>query len=139
VGNPKAEITLEWGDGEYLFALKGKEIEELEQVCGKVGFGAIYQRVSLGVWFWGDLYHTVRLGLIGGGMGAIEAKRLTDMYIGRERPGMPLVSGPNSPESVAQAVLKAVMHGFEDIEPGEAPAGGSPAKEPTSAPIVQPS
>ena len=139
MSNPKAQVTLEWGDGEYLFALRGKEIEELEQVCGKIGFGAIFQRVSLGVWFWGDLYHTIRLGLIGGGMGPIEAKRLTDMYIGKDRPSVPMVSGPNSPETVAQAILKAVMHGLEDIPSGEARAGESPANASTSQDTGQPS
>lgn len=139
MSNPKAEVMLEWGDGEYLFALRGKEIEELEQVCGKIGFGAIYQRVSLGTWFWGDLYHIIRLGLIGGGMGAVEAKRLTEMYAGKDRPAVPLAAGPNSPESVANAILRAVMHGMEDIEPGEAPAGGSPATASTSEPTAQPS
>lgn len=128
MSNPKAEIVLEWGGGEHLFSLKGAQIEELEQICGKVGFGAIYQRVSLGVWFWGDLYHTVRLGLIGGGMGAVEAKRLTDMYIGKEQKGVPLAGGPDSPESIARAVLGAVMHGFEDIPSGGAKAE---AKRPT--------
>jgi len=129
MSNPKAEVVLEWADGEYLFALKGAQIEELEQICGKVGFGAIFQRVMLGTWFWGDIYHTVRLGLIGGGMGAVEAKRLTDTYIGRDRPSVPLAAGPNNPESVARAVLGAVMHGFEDIPSGEAGAGETPATE----------
>ena len=119
----KAEIQLEWGDGEYNFALKGAQIEELESVCGKIGFGAIYQRVMLGTWFWSDLYQTVRLGLIGGGMGAVEAKRLTDMYIGRDKPSVPLAAGPNNPESIARAVLGAAMHGFEDIPSGEQEAG----------------
>lgn len=123
MGNPKAEIALEWGGGEHLFSLKGAQIEELEQVCGKAGFGVIFQRVMLGTWFWGDIYHSVRLGLIGGGMGAVEAKRLTDMYIGKDKPGVPLANGPNSPESIARAVLGAVMHGFEDIPSGEAVAG----------------
>lgn len=129
MGNPKAEVILEWGGGEHVFALKGAQIEELEQVCGKVGFGAIFQRVMLGVWFWGDIYHTVRLGLIGGGMGAVEAKRLTDAYIGKDKPGIPLAHGPNNPEGIARAVLGAVMHGFEDLPEGEAPAGESPASE----------
>lgn len=111
---------MQWGDGEYLFRLNGREIEELQKLCGNVGFGAIYQRISLGVWFWGDLYHTIRLGLIGGGMGAVEAKKLTDMYAGRELGTVPLAAGPNSPESVANAVLRAAMHGFEDLPPGEA-------------------
>lgn len=112
----KPEIILEWGDGEYAFALYGDQIEEIQHQCGKVGFGAIYQRVTLGVWFWGDLYHTIRLGLIGGGMGAVEAKRLTDLYIKQ-----PLATGPNCPETVARAVMGAAMHGLADLKPsGEA-------------------
>lgn len=115
----KSEIILEWGDGEFLFALKGTQIEELENICGKVGFAAIYQRIQLGMWKWGDLYHVIRLGLIGGGMGAVEAKRKVDMYI-----NVPLAAGPNNPESVAKAVLGAVFMGFEDIPtPGENQAG----------------
>lgn len=129
MSNPKAEIVLEWADGEYLFALKGAQIEELEQVCGKVGFGVVFQRVMLGAWFWSDIYHTVRLGLIGGGMGSVEAKRLTDAYIGKDKAGLPLAAGPNNPESVARAVLGAVMHGFEDIAPGEVGAGETPAND----------
>ncbi|MFC6487367.1 GTA-gp10 family protein [Nitratireductor sp. GCM10026969] len=127
MGNPKAEITLEWADGEYLFALKGAQIEELEAVCGKVGFGAIYQRVMNGSWFWSDLYHVIRLGLIGGGLGAVEAKRLTETYIQQ-----PLGSGPNCPFSVASSVLGAVMFGFEDIPPKKPKAGENPAKEESS-------
>lgn len=118
-GNLKAEITLEWADKEYLFALKGKEIEELEHVCGKVGFGAIFQRISMGVWFWGDLYHTIRLGLIGGGLGAVEAKRLTEMYVGQGVLAVPLAAGPNSPEQVALAIITAAMTGIPDLKTGE--------------------
>lgn len=127
------------GDGEYLFSLKGKEIEELENVCGKVGFGAIFQRINLGVWFWGDLYHTIRLGLIGGGMGAVEAKRLVDMYVGQSRLAVPLAAGPNSPESVALAVMGATMQGVVDLNLGEQSAGEELKTERPSRPIAQPS
>lgn len=115
----KPEVILHFGDAEYLFRLNGKEIEELQKVCGNIGFAAIYQRVNLGVWFWRDLYEVARLGLIGGGMGAIEAKGLTDFYIGHTKANYPLVSGPDNPESIAKAVLAAAMHGFEDLPPGE--------------------
>ncbi len=125
--NLKAEVVLTWGDGDYLFALRGKEIEELEHQCGKVGIGTIYQRVVMGVWFWGDLYHVIRLGLIGGGTGAVEAKRLVDMYVGKEQASIPLVTGPNNPETVAQAILNAAFHGVGDINTGEPKAGEAPA------------
>lgn len=134
MSNPRAEIILEWGGGEHLFRLAGRQIEELEQVCGKVGFGAIYQRLMLGTWFWADLYHIVRLGLIGGGMGAVEAKRLTEFYIGMEHTSgtLPLVGGPNSPEMIARAVLGAAMHGLSDIvKPPSGEAEGREVPAPT--------
>ena len=71
----RAEITLEWADGEYLFALKAKQIEEIQSLC-KAGFGSVYQRVMKGEWHFGDIYHVIRMALIGGGMGAVEAKRM---------------------------------------------------------------
>lgn len=123
MSNLGAEVVLEWGDGQYLFSLKGKQIEELETLQ-KAGIGEIFQRIERGTWFWGDLYQTVRLGLIGGGMGAVEAKRLTDMYANR-----PLVEGPNSPLTVASAVIGAALFGLDKLSPGEPQAGVSPAKE----------
>lgn len=138
----KAEVVLEWGGGEHLFALKGKEIEELQSVCGKIGFAAIYQRVMVGQWFWADLYHTIRLGLIGGGMGQVEAKRLTDFYMGSEagENRSPLAAGPNSPVSVARAIMVAVMNGMDDIPTGESAPGKArrattPKKKSTSRSI----
>lgn len=115
----KPEIVLRWADGDYLFRLNGREIEELQKVCGNVGLGAIYNRVAHGDWFWGDIYHIIRLGLIGGGMGAIDAKQKTDMYCGREKAAVPLL-GQDNPVNVAATVIGVTMHGFEDLPPGEA-------------------
>ena len=114
----KAEVTLTWGDGTYPFALKGAQIEELERQCGKIGIGAIFQRIALGTYFWRDVRETIRLGLIGGGMGAVEALRKVDTYI-----DAPVEAGPNSPVMVAKAVLGAVFVGLEHISPGEPLAG----------------
>jgi hypothetical protein len=130
----KAEITLEWGDDEYLFALKGAEIEELQHQCGKVGFGVIFERVNLGGWFWSDIYHIIRLGLIGGGMGAVDAKRKVDFYMGASP--VPLARGPDNPLLVAKSILAATMVGVGDLEPGEGKPGESPAgsTSPNTAP-----
>lgn len=117
----KPEVILHFADGEFLFRLNGKEIEELQKVCGNVGFAAIYQRINLGVWLWGDLYNVARLGLIGGGMGAVEAKQKCDFYIGHTKANYPLLGDGNA-ESIAKAVINAAMHGFEDLPPGEAEA-----------------
>lgn len=131
----KGEVILEWADGEFTFALQGAQIEELQRVCGEVGFGVIYQRLMLGAWSLGDIQHTIRLALIGGGMDPILARRKVDMYA---RP--PLVSGPNNPEALARAIVKAAMHGVEtlDAPSGEAEPGADPAGS-TSQNIEQPS
>lgn len=119
------QVELEWGDGTYAFALRGGQIEELQKVCGfpnkdggisPIGFGAIYQRTALGAWFHQDIYHTIRLGLIGGGMGAVEARRLADSYA-----TPPYRAGEiGGSEQTALAILQAAMHGVEDLPPGEA-------------------
>lgn len=118
----KAEIVLEWADGEYLFALKNAHIEELQTIC-KAGFGEIVQRVLLGRWFYKDISETIRLGFIGGGMGAIEAKNKRDFYMKVAPLADP--NNPNSPEAVAKAILQAVTFGIEDLDlpPGEKEAG----------------
>lgn len=122
-------IVLEWGDGEYEFALNGKEVRELQKVCGvydkdgvlrPVGFGAIYQRLALGVWLDEDIHHSIRLGLIGGGMSFVDAKRKAEMYA-----APPYRAGvKGGAEQVALAVVGAAMHGLEEIAPsGERSAG----------------
>lgn len=118
-------ITLEFGDGEYVFALNGREVEELQKLCGAPdakgnyvphGFGIIYQRAALGAWFHSDIYQTIRLGLEGGGLDPVKATRVAKAYA--QPPYRAGVVG--GPEKTALAVLSAAMHGFEDLPPGEA-------------------
>lgn len=118
-----AEVTLDCFDGAYTFALKGKQIEELQKLCS-AGFGEIGQRVMSGSWYYGDVYHLVRLGLWGGGTSPVDAKRLADTYVD----GCPLVGegDPSAPVSIAQAVVMAAYFGLEDVadEPPEKPQAG---------------
>ncbi len=134
----KAEVVLKWADGEYLFALKAAQIEELQRLCD-AGYGVIYQRVLLGNFHIQDLRHTIRLALIGGGMGAVDAKNKVDLYASGS---VPLVRGADSPLSVAKAILNASMIGFDELEgkkpEGEAGAGANPAGG-ISPSTVQPS
>lgn len=116
-GNLKAEITLPFGFQTYIFALKGKEIEELEYQCGKVGFGQIYQRVMTGQWAVMDLCHIIRLGLIGGGMPLVQAEELTTRHC------TPPYCGEGRAETLARHILAAAMVGFEDLPPEEKAAG----------------
>lgn len=132
-----ATVVLEWADGEYPFALLGRQIEELESISrnpttGRNGVGvcAIWRRLMGGEWYWSDVVNIVRLGLIGGGMGPVEAKRLVEFYVG-EVPLSSMEPNPNSPLSVAQAVLAAAMIGVggpradseDDEEDGETEEG----------------
>lgn len=118
------KITLAFGDGDYTFALNGREVEELQKVCGApgekgfvvpVGFGLIYQRANLGAWMHADIYHTIRLGLEGGGQAPVAAKRIADLYA--VPPYKAGVKG--GPEKTALAIINAAMHGFEDLPLGE--------------------
>ncbi|MFQ6553394.1 gene transfer agent family protein [Aestuariibius insulae] len=72
------ETRLEWAGAERTFALPLGCILDLEEACGKVGFGEIYLRMGSHRYFARDVYHTIHQGLIGGGIAASEAKRLLD-------------------------------------------------------------
>lgn len=142
MANLAAEVTLEWADGEYLFALKAKQIEELEHILGE-GIGRICARVFGRVdYTYKHLRETIRLGLIGGGqVDAITAKRLTEAYVDgapispfrRDKDGKPTGDiDPMSTLLVASAILQAVHFGWEtlpEVKSGEAPG---PVKKQTS-------
>lgn len=123
--NTSAEVVLNFADSGkdgFLFKLAGKQIEELQRVCGDTPLGVLGSRILAGAWDYRDIYHTVRLGLIGGGMPATEAQAKVDNYI------LPLAKedDPSSPVRVAQAVISAVFFGMdeiiEDAPPGKAKA-----------------
>ncbi|WMT90156.1 gene transfer agent family protein [Pelagibacterium sp. H642] len=136
--NLKAEFVSEWADGEFLFALKAGQIEELEKICDE-GIGKIAFRCFSGTDFtYKHVRETIRLALIGGGMPAVEAERKAKTYID----GCPIdhQGDPFSNLKTARKVLQAVYFGWEDLPPlGEAEAGETPATEPTSETSEQPS
>lgn len=83
-----AEITLDFGDGEYRFRLPLKEIAELQTKCD-AGIGLIYSRLMRGRYMDGgdvvlnpleaifkvqDITETIRLGLIGGASGLVNGE-----------------------------------------------------------------
>jgi hypothetical protein len=123
-------LELKFGDGEYRFDLKLPQLAELQEKCG-VGVGAIRARLGAGRYLlkatgapYGnpdearftaeDIYHSIRLGLIGGGGGIVdgrpvtvggsEAKILADRYV----LGRPLAEA----WTVAYAVLAARVDGY---------------------------
>lgn len=121
--NIAAEIELTWADGTYLFALKLKQIEELQRLCG-AGLGEIAQRLLVERrWRVCDVVETIRLGLIGGGLPAVRARELVDTYVD----GHPLAD-PRDPANhlmTAQAVITAAYFGV--AETTEEPEGKAEA------------
>jgi hypothetical protein len=80
------EVTLAFGDGDYLFKLPLKQIAELQlNVRTATGvdspFGLIYRRVTTGNYYIQDLNETIRLGLIGGGCDPLKARVLCENYV----------------------------------------------------------
>ncbi|MGK9168028.1 gene transfer agent family protein [Inquilinus limosus] len=121
--NIAAEVELTWADGTYLFALKLKQIEELQRLCG-AGLGEIAQRLLVQRrWYAADVVETIRLGLIGGGLPAVRARELVDTYVD----GRPLADprDPANPLATAQAVIMAAYFGV--AEATEEPEGKAEA------------
>lgn len=79
-----ASITLDWADGTYVFRLAIGQLRELQEKCD-AGPAHIMSRLSSGWWMVDDIVQTIRLGLIGGGLGPIEAMKLVRVYV-EERP-----------------------------------------------------
>lgn len=129
-----AEIELEWAGGSYLFALKAKQIEELEHLTG-VGIGRLTARVVTGDdFYFRDVRETIRLSLVGGGTPMIEATRLVNAYVDGQplqpldREGKP---HPDGPLMMARSILGAARFGFERLPEGN--KGESPAEATTES------
>lgn len=122
-------IELEFGDGQYTFALPLAQINELQRKCD-AGIGALYARVIRGAVLVGDqvqlvpstaefyaldLIETIRQGLIGGNKGVVNgeeikvtpliANRLIDAYVMQQ----PFVAAWN----IAAMVLGACVLGYD--------------------------
>lgn len=108
-----AQITLPWADGDYTFRLGWGELELLQEACG-AGPYVVFNRLLDDSWKMGDLSHTIRLGLIGGGKTPVEALKLVREYV-EKRPPM---------ESVifAQGILQAGLAGASEEKVGESGA-----------------
>jgi hypothetical protein len=128
--NIAAEVVLNWADGDYLFALKLKQIEELQRLC-RAGLGEIAQRLFSGRWYAADVVETIRLGLIGGGLPPARARELVETYVD----GRPIADprDANNALAVAQAVLGAAYFGVAEAlgedKAGDGEGGDQPGKE----------
>lgn len=129
--NKKAEVELDFADGRYVFALKIAHVGELQDKC-RAGLGEIANRVIGGAPRYEDVFETIRLGLIGGGMPPIPARDLVERYI------LPIAdpADPASPLSTAQAILGAAWFGLEEIKTPDTGKEGAPTGGSTSEPSM---
>ncbi|SCX88407.1 gene transfer agent family protein [Paracoccus tibetensis] len=146
-----AQVTLDWADGTYPFALKIDQLAELQDRTGagpwyiQWALEAALMARALGVPPPKDaspayVIETIRLGLIGGGMEAIAALKKVRDYVG---PGQ-----INENIQTAFAIIGVALQGVPEDEPEKPEAGDgtssnlSPAgasASPSSSAQAQPS
>lgn len=100
------DLTTEWAGKERLFRLTFGGVLDLEEAVGE-GIGHVFIRVAAGRFKAADVFHTIRLALIGGGMSIIDAKRLMVEHFDR-RPYL-------ENASLAGEILAALMTGVEAV------------------------
>lgn len=104
------DLVEEWAGKERLFRLNFGGVLDLEEAIGE-GIGNVFIRVAGGRFGAKDVYHTIRLSLIGGGMSIIDARRVMESHFDR-RPYL-------ENAALAGQILAALMTGVEDAgEPG---------------------
>jgi hypothetical protein len=129
-----AEIMLDWGDGTYLFSLKIEHLAELQDKCDAGPWyiqWALQQAImarAQGTTPPKDaspayITETIRLGLIGGGMKAVEALQKVRAYVG---PGQ-----LNDNIVTAFAILGVALQGVEEDKPEKPEAGDGTAANPS--------
>lgn len=100
-----AELITEWAGKERLFRLNFGDVMSLEEACGGQGIGAIYIRLQTGEFTVSDVWNTIRLGLIGGGEGVLDAKRLLTKYFD--------TIGYLTQAQIAVDIIHTIMTGLE--------------------------
>ena len=118
-----ARLELDWGDGTYAFRLAWGQLIELQEKCD-AGPYVILQRLQTGAWQMQDINNIIRLGLIGGGMTAVDALKKTRAYVEAFPPMDNLLP--------AQVILGAALMGAGDESVGE--GGAAVQKESSSTP-----
>jgi hypothetical protein len=76
MARPTAPMIV-WRMGEHSFFLNIAELRALEDGCD-AGVTLIWQRMIAGAFKINDVFHTLRLGLIGGGMKTTEALKMVN-------------------------------------------------------------
>lgn len=119
-------ISINWADGEYSFALKIKQLIELQEKCD-AGPPHILARLEGNAWRVNDIRETIRLGLIGGGLDPSKALKLTINYVDE----MPLGENALFAQVILAAAILGAPEGQEDApaEKPEADQEASPFRE----------
>lgn len=116
------KVAFDWADGHHAFRLGIGELEELQEKTGAGPF-EVLRRLNAGTWRLAEVREPLRLGLIGGGATAADARKLVDRYAG---PGQ--ILGAVGP---ASAVIYAALVGAPDEE---TPGGNAGAAKEAEAP-----
>lgn len=109
------EIVLRFAGRDRSFHLRLGEMADVEQACGSVGIGAIFQRLATSEFFAMDIRHVLTFGLVGGGMTRTDAEKL----VRDQMDAKPLFQLA----ATAQDVLVAAMTG---VAPTAQTEGGDP-------------
>ncbi len=115
--------TLSWADGKYHFKLGWGELAMLQQAtdCGPA---FLLERLGGKHWRIEDISHSIRLGLIGGGVEPSRALDLVQSYVEKRPPLENLM--------LAYAIVAAGVQGAPD-EPLKKPRGRAKAKSSTTS------
>jgi hypothetical protein len=137
-----ASVTLEWGDGDYVFRLGQGELMELQQKTDSGPMWVLNRMMAPTPenrgWRIEDIREVIRLGLIGGGLEPVKALRLVRVYVEARPPMENLL--------FAQSILAAGIMGVPDELPQKKSAASrksttSPEASgdgpPSSAPVPQ--
>lgn len=122
-----AKVDLDFADGTYPFRLAIGGLEELQEKTS-AGPLTVLRRLMAGEWRIADVREPIRLGLIGGGMGALDARKMVDRYANT---GDLLDAVP-----VAVGVVGAALRGVDDEKvggTGEAETVKATTEAPTDA------
>jgi len=129
MGRDAAIGSVAWADGDYCFRLRWSELILLQEATDAGPF-ALLERLAGKHWLVGDISHTIRLGLIGGGQKPEDALKLVRNYV-ESRP-------PAENVMLAYAILAAGVQGAPDESPGEAEGeekGESSTTSPTESSV----
>lgn len=110
-------LTFLDGD-EHVFRLAWGELERLEEER-KVGCFVIFNRLHGEEWQINDIAEVIKLGLMGGGMPEIQARKMVRRHV-EGRP--PLGVTEPTPLGLARAIIAAALVAEEEIEEKKAEA-----------------